>query len=72
MDIPEVEYVTQKTNKVIEVRIYPGADGRFTFYEDENYNYEKGQCATFTLTWNNRQKKLGISNTNGDFPGMVC
>ncbi len=70
---PEVEYATQKINKVIELRIYPGADGRFVFYEDENdnYNYEKGQYATFTLTWNNKQKKLSISNTKGDFPGML-
>ncbi len=28
----------------LEVRVYPGADGDFTFYEDENdgYNYTKG------------------------------
>jgi len=70
---PEVEYATQKTNKVIELRIYPGADGSFTFYEDENdnYNYEKGQYATFILTWNNKQKILSISNTKGDFQGML-
>ncbi len=70
---PEVEYATQKNNKVIELRIYPGADGRFTFYEDENdnYNYEKGQYATFTLIWNDKQKRLNISDTKGDFPGML-
>jgi len=70
---PEVEYATQKNNKVIELRIYPGADGSFTFYEDENdnYNYEKGQYATFILTWNNKQKRLNISDTKGDFPGML-
>ena len=70
---PEVEYATQKTNKVIELRIYPGADGRFTFYEDENdnYNYEKGQYSTFTLTWKHKQKELNISNTKGNFPGML-
>jgi len=70
---PEVEYATQKNNKVIELRIYPGADGRFTFYEDENdnYNYEKGQYATFTLIWNNKQKRLNISDTKGGFPGIL-
>jgi len=70
---PEVEYATQKTNKVIELRIYPGADGRFTFYEDENdnYNYEKGKYATFILNWNDQQKKLSISGTRGNFPGML-
>ena len=70
---PEVEYATQKTNKVIELRVYPGADGRFTFYEDENdnYNYEKGQYASFTITWNDQRKELGISGTKGNFPGML-
>lgn len=70
---PEVEYATQKTNNVIELRIYLGADGTFTFYEDENdnYNYEKGKYATFTLSWNNKQKKLFISDTKGNFPGML-
>jgi len=70
---PEVEYATQKTNKVIELRIYPGADGKFTIYEDENdnYNYEKGQYSTFTLTWKDKQKELSISNTKGNFPGML-
>ncbi len=70
---PEVEYATQKNNKVIELRIYPGADGRFTFYEDENdnYNYEKGRYSTFTLAWNNKQKELSISSTKGNFPGML-
>jgi alpha-D-xyloside xylohydrolase len=70
---PEVEYATQKANKVIELRIYPGADGRFIFYEDENdnYNYEKGKYATFTLAWNDKKKELSISGTKGNFPGML-
>jgi len=70
---PEVEYATQKTNKVIEVRIYPGANGQFTIYEDENdsYNYEKGQSATFTLTWNDKLHQLNISDTKGSFQGML-
>ncbi len=70
---PEVEYATQKTNKVIELRVYPGADGRFTFYEDENdnYNYEQGRYSTFTFAWNDKQKELSISATKGNFPGML-
>ncbi|HWB28290.1 MAG TPA: TIM-barrel domain-containing protein [Chitinophagaceae bacterium] len=70
---PEVEYATQQNNNNIELRIYAGADGHFTFYEDENdnYNYEKGQYATFELTWLDKQKKLSISATKGNFPGML-
>jgi len=69
---PEVEYATQKTNKPIELRIYPGANGQFKVYEDENdnYDYEKGQYATFTLSWNDKLHQLSISDTKGQFPGM--
>jgi alpha-D-xyloside xylohydrolase len=68
----EVEYATQKTNKPVELRIYPGANGKFTIYEDENdnYNYEKGNYATYTLTWNDKQHTLSISNINGGYNGM--
>ncbi|MGN6637997.1 MAG: glycoside hydrolase family 31 protein [Mucilaginibacter sp.] len=68
----EVEYATQKKNKPVELRIYPGANGKFTIYEDENdnYNYEKGNYATYTLTWNDKQHTLSISNINGGYNGM--
>jgi alpha-D-xyloside xylohydrolase len=69
---PEVEYATQKTNQPIEVRIYPGADGIFKIYNDQNdnYNYEKGQYATYTLKWNDKSRTLIISDRKGSFPGM--
>ncbi|RYE33513.1 MAG: DUF5110 domain-containing protein, partial [Sphingobacteriaceae bacterium] len=54
-------------------RIYAGADGKFLYYEDENdnYNYEKGNSATFTLNWNNAANTLTISDIKGSFPGML-
>lgn len=70
---PEMEYATQKPADKIELRIYPGADGQFKFYEDENdnYNYEKGKFATFTLTWKDKTHQLLISDTKGQFTGML-
>ena len=37
----------------IEVRVYPGTDGTFTLYEDEddNYNYERGQYTTIAFDY---------------------
>ncbi len=70
---PEVEYANQKTGKPFELRIYPGANGQFKVYEDENdnYNYEKGQFATFTISWNDKTRELSISDTKGQFPNML-
>lgn len=70
---PNIEYANQKPNDNIELRVYPGADGSFVFYEDENnnYNYEQGKYATFTLNWNDKARQLSISATKGAFPGML-
>jgi len=70
---PVMEYATEKPEDNIELRIYPGADGHFTFYEDANntYNYEKGEYATFTFNWNAKTKELSISPRKGSFPNML-
>ncbi|MGH7238108.1 MAG: DUF5110 domain-containing protein, partial [Candidatus Saccharimonadales bacterium] len=70
---PQIEYANQKPNDNIDLRIYPGADGSFKFYEDENdnYKYEKGRYATFMLTWKDKTRRLIISATKGSFPGML-
>jgi len=69
---PEVEYATQKTSKPFELRIYPGASGKFTVYEDENdnYNYEKGKYALFTISWNDKLRQLNISDIKGTYKGL--
>jgi len=68
-----MQYATEKPADVMELRIYTGANGEFKFYEDENnnYNYEKGSYATFKFIWNDRSRQLSISDTRGDFPGML-
>ncbi len=70
---PKMEYTTQRPADTIELRIYPGANGSFKFYEDanDNYNYEKGEYATFNFTWNDVKKQLNISARKGSFPGML-
>lgn len=68
-----VQYATEKPADPIELRIYPGADGSFTLYEDENdnYNYEQGVYATIDFTWNDAQQELTIGERQGTFPGML-
>jgi len=70
---PVMEYATEKPANNIELRIYPGANGQFEYYEDENdnYNYEKGQSATFLLSWNDKLHQLSITGTKGSFKGML-
>jgi len=71
---PTMEWATEKPADPIELRIYPGADGDFTLYEDENdgYNYTKGAHATIALHWNDAVKTLTIGAREGSFPGMLA
>ena len=70
---PEMQYVGEKAWDNLEIRIYPGADGEFTLYEDEgdNYNYEKGVYSTIKFKWNNATRTLTIANRQGQYPGML-
>ncbi len=70
---PDVQYSTEKKWDDLEIRIYPGANGTFTLYEDENdnYNYEKGSRSTIQFTWNDRNRTLTIADRQGKFKGML-
>lgn len=69
---PTMEWSTEKAADPIEIRVYPGADGDFTLYEDENdnYDYVKGQHATMQLHWDDAGKTLTIGARQGSYPGM--
>ena len=70
---PEVQYATEKKWDNLEIRIYPGSNGEFTLYEDENdnYDYEKGMYSTITFAWDDARRVLTISDRKGSFPGML-
>jgi alpha-D-xyloside xylohydrolase len=69
---PKVQYAEEKKWDNLEIRIYPGANGKFNLYEDENdnYNYEKGIYTIITFTWDDAEKTLTINDRKGTFPGM--
>jgi alpha-D-xyloside xylohydrolase len=70
---PSVQYIGEKPADPIELRIYTGADGTFTLYEDEgdNYNYERGVHATIPISWDEKSKTLTLGRRSGKFPGML-
>jgi alpha-glucosidase (family GH31 glycosyl hydrolase) len=52
---------THEKQSIAHVRVYPGADGDFTFYSDdgETYEYEAGDFQTTHLHWDDAAKKAG-------------
>lgn len=71
---PEKEWQNQLPDSDMELRIYAGADGHFTLYEDagDGYAYEDGVYAEIDFSWNDGEKSLTISERRGSFPGMLA
>lgn len=55
-----------------EIRVFVGADGEFSVYEDEgvNYNYEHKAYAVTRFTWDDSRGELTVHARKGEFPGM--
>jgi alpha-D-xyloside xylohydrolase len=70
---PDIQYATENPADPIELRVYRGADGRFTLYEDENdnYDYQKGVYATIPIRWDDTSRTLTLGDRQGQFPGML-
>jgi alpha-D-xyloside xylohydrolase len=69
---PEITYADTAADP-IELRVFTGANGSFTIYEDEGdgYDYEKGSYATIPISWDETRANLTIGPTAGEFPGML-
>ncbi|MEP7186136.1 MAG: TIM-barrel domain-containing protein [Rhodanobacter sp.] len=69
---PPVEYAGQQPDSAIELRIYPGAEGSFTLYQDagDGYQYETGAHATIALHWNDSTSTLAIEQRVGSYAHM--
>ncbi|MFD1256086.1 TIM-barrel domain-containing protein [Mucilaginibacter terrae] len=70
---PQVQFAEEKKWDNLEIVVYPGADGDFTLYEDENdnYHYEEGKYSEIKFHWNDAKHSLQISTRKGAFNGML-
>jgi alpha-D-xyloside xylohydrolase len=70
---PELQYTNEKPADPIELRIYRGADGVFTLYEDdgESYAYEQGERSTIPIRWDEATATLSLGLRQGTFPGTL-
>jgi alpha-D-xyloside xylohydrolase len=51
---------TKQNQKIVKLRIYSGADGDGTIYQDDGqtYDYEKGESRITHLHWNDAERRL--------------
>lgn len=59
---PVRQYTAEAVNEPTTLKIYSGADGEFTLYDDDgtSQEYLKGKGAWTKLKWNDEQRKLTI------------
>ncbi len=69
---PVQQYIGEKKNSPLEIRIYPGADSEFIYYEDEgdSYNYKNGDFNTILFNWDDKNGTLNIGESTGSFKGF--
>ncbi len=67
----DVQYTSERPWDDLEIRVYPGADGSFTLYEDEgdNQNYKNGEYSTISFTL--KGNTLTIGARSGSYNGML-
>ena len=65
----QMQYTGEKSLDVLEVRVYKGADGTFSLYEDkgDGYDYEKGAYTTIPFKWNEKTQTLAIGARAGGY-----
>jgi alpha-D-xyloside xylohydrolase len=70
---PVQQYTDEVKPDMLELRIYPGANGKFDIYEDDGNStrYKKGKYSIISLTWNDKDHTLTIGKRTGDFEGML-
>lgn len=70
---PDVQYTGEKKWDNLTLCVYPGENGNFTLYEDEedNYNYENGAYTEIPMNWDNASRILTIGARKGEYNGML-
>lgn len=69
---PEKQSTAEADDGSLTILVYAGADGSFTLYDDDgtSYAYERGECATIPLSYDNAARTLTIGKRAGSYKGM--
>ncbi len=68
---PLKQHTAEESHEPLILRVYPGADGTMTLYEDDgkSFDYEKGAFSRITCRWEERSRTLSLkADTRGRVP----
>jgi alpha-glucosidase (family GH31 glycosyl hydrolase) len=59
---PIKQYADEKVTEPLTLKVYPGADGKFSLYEDDGitYGYEHGDFTRLECAWNDQDRTLSL------------
>ena len=59
---PVKQYAQETSSEPLILRIYPGADGTTSLYQDDgiSFAYQKGKFSRIACTWNDRERILTL------------
>jgi alpha-glucosidase (family GH31 glycosyl hydrolase) len=68
---PVKQYTAQAGTEPLLLRIYPGADGSMSLYQDDgvSFAYQRGDYSRILCTWNDRESTLSLkTDATGKLP----
>lgn len=62
---PVRQYTTEPVDEPVTLRIYPGADGRFSLYDDDgtSFAYKNGEHSRIDCSWRDSARKLTLATS---------
>ena len=67
-------YAQEILSSPLQLRIYPGENGSFDYYEDagDGYAYEQGEYNRIRFSWDDERRTLRIEAAQHRFPGGIA
>jgi alpha-glucosidase/alpha-D-xyloside xylohydrolase len=64
---PVKQYAAEPSTEPIRLTVYPGADGSFSFYEDDgiSFAHERGDFTTIEMAWTDASRTLVLKSGKG-------
>ncbi|HEY2859088.1 MAG TPA: TIM-barrel domain-containing protein, partial [Terracidiphilus sp.] len=65
---PVRQYTGERSDEPVTLQIYPGVDGRFSWYQDDgiSFAYRQGDFLRIDCSWQNSTRRLKLARTGGN------
>jgi alpha-glucosidase (family GH31 glycosyl hydrolase) len=65
---PVRQYATEPSDEPVTLRVYPGADGQFSWYQDDgiSFAYREGQFSRVDCSWRDSARRLMLTQSGGN------